>query len=58
LADLLEAGEFSSIATTRLGVAGIKLGLAVRSGATVPDIKTLDAFKQTLLRADTIIHTT
>jgi hypothetical protein len=55
---MLEAGEFSSFATTQLGVAGIKLGLAVRSGATVPDIKTLDAFKQTLLRADTIIHTT
>lgn len=37
-------------------VASIKLGLAVRNGVAVPDIKTLDAFKQTLLRADAILH--
>jgi molybdate transport system substrate-binding protein len=51
--DLAKDNKF---AATQLSVASIKLALAIRNGSPVPDIKTLDAFKKTLLSADTIIH--
>jgi molybdate transport system substrate-binding protein len=40
---------------TQANVASIKLGLAVRKGAAVPNIQTVEALKRTLLGAD-IIH--
>jgi molybdate transport system substrate-binding protein len=55
-AEIDEMAKHSKFAATERGVASIKLGLAVRNGTAVPDIKTLDAFKQTLLRADAILH--
>lgn len=53
IAELAKAGRF---AVVQESIASIKLGLAVRNGLAVPDINTLDAFKRTLLNADTIIH--
>jgi molybdate transport system substrate-binding protein len=53
IAEIKEAGR---LAVTQDAIASIKLGLAVRRGAAVPDIKTLDAFKRALLQAETIIH--
>jgi molybdate transport system substrate-binding protein len=51
--DLARSNKF---AATQVAVASIKLGLAIRKDIAVPDIGTLDAFKQALLRADSIIH--
>jgi molybdate transport system substrate-binding protein len=56
VSEIAEMTKTGSFAATQVSVANIKLGLAVRRGAAVPDIKTLDALKKTLLRADTIIH--
>jgi len=53
IAELAKTGGF---AVTQAPMASIKLGLAVRSGAAVPDINMLAAIKTALLRADTIIH--
>jgi molybdate transport system substrate-binding protein len=54
--EIEEMAKSNKFAATKFAVASIKLGLAVRNGVDVPSIKTLDAFKQTLLGADTIIH--
>ena len=54
--EIEEIAKGNKFVATQPDVARIKLGLAVRTGTTVPDIATLDAFKQTLLRADTVIH--
>ncbi len=54
--EIEEMAKSNKFAATQFAVASIKLGLAVRNGVDVPSIKTLDAFKQTLLDADTIIH--
>jgi molybdate transport system substrate-binding protein len=51
-----EMAKHEKLAATAREVARIKLALAVRHGAPRPDIATLHAFKQTLLRADSIIH--
>ena len=48
--------KHSKFAATERDIASIKLGLAIRLGNAKPDITTLDALKQTLLRADLIIH--
>jgi len=55
-AEIDEMAKHNTFSTTEPSVASIKLGLAVRNGAAPPDIKTLDGFKQTLVRADSIIH--
>ena len=55
-AEIEEMAKDRKFATTQLAVASIKLALAVRNGVAVPSIEMLDALKQTLLRADTIIH--
>jgi molybdate transport system substrate-binding protein len=54
--EIAELKQAARLAETQDAVASIKLGLAVRRGAAVPDIKTLEAFKRTLLHAETIIH--
>ena len=55
-AEIDEMAKHNTFSITEPSVASIKLGLAVRNGAAPPDIKTLDSFKQTLVRADSIIH--
>jgi molybdate transport system substrate-binding protein len=55
-AEIDEMAKHDKLAATEREVARIKLALAVRHGVPKPDIATLDAFKQTLLKADSIIH--
>ena len=52
LAELISQGRI--VAGTDLNLAQTLIGLAVRAGAPRPDISTVDAFRQTLLRAKTI----
>ena len=52
LAELIAQGAI--VAGTDLDLAQTLVGLAVRSGGPKPDISTVDAFRQTLLRAKTI----
>jgi molybdate transport system substrate-binding protein len=54
MADLAKAGSLAG-ASTPLGRVG--MGLAVRDGAAVPDVTTLDAFKAALLQAKSIAYT-
>jgi molybdate transport system substrate-binding protein len=53
LADLAKAGK---VAPDTVDLAESRIGLAVRSDAPVPDIKTLEAFKRTLLSAPSIAY--
>lgn len=50
--DLIKQGKL--VATTRAVVARSVLGVAIRKGATKPDIGTTEAFKRTLLNAKSI----
>jgi molybdate transport system substrate-binding protein len=43
-------------AGSRVGLARVGIGVAVRQGATVPDVSTVDAFRKTLLAARSIVH--
>ena len=52
LAELIAQGRI--VAGTDLDLAQTLIGLAVRAGGPKPDISTVDAFRQTLLRAKTI----
>jgi len=52
LNDLIAAGRI--VAGTDVDLAQTYLAVAVRSGATKPDISTVDAFKQMLLRAKSV----
>jgi len=52
LAELLAEGRI--VAGTEVDLAETPLGLAVRSGTSKPDISTVDAFKQLLLRAKSV----
>jgi molybdate transport system substrate-binding protein len=52
--DLIKAGKL--IATTRADVMKAGIGVAVRRGAPKPDISTVDAFKQTLLSAKSLVY--
>jgi molybdate transport system substrate-binding protein len=52
LEDLVAEGRI--IAGTEVDLAQTPLGMAVRSGAPKPDISTVEAFKKTLLRANSI----
>jgi molybdate transport system substrate-binding protein len=55
-AEIDEMAKHDKLAATEREVARIKLGLAVRHGVARPDIATLNALKDTLLKADSIIH--
>ncbi len=52
LDDLVARGQV--IAASRVDLVRSKIGMAVRAGAPRPDISTVDAFRQTLLRAKSI----
>ena len=52
LAELLAEGRI--IQGSDVDLAGVPLGVGVRAGAPRPDISTVNAFKQTLLRAKSI----
>jgi molybdate transport system substrate-binding protein len=43
-------------AGSRIGLARVGIGVAVRQGATLPDVSTVDAFRKTLLAARSIVH--
>jgi molybdate transport system substrate-binding protein len=52
LSDLIAEGRI--VSGTDVDLAQTPLGVAVRAGAPKPDISTVDAFKQTLLRAKSV----
>jgi molybdate transport system substrate-binding protein len=52
--DLIKAGKL--IAATRADVMKAGIGVAVRRGAPKPDISTVDAFKQALLSAKSLVY--
>ena len=52
LGELMAEGRI--VAGTNVDLAQTSLGMAVRAGAPKPDISTVDAFKQTLLRAKSV----
>jgi molybdate transport system substrate-binding protein len=54
LEDLESRGKI--VPGSRVGIAGIAIGLAVRKGAPKPDISTVDAFKRALLAARSIAY--
>jgi molybdate transport system substrate-binding protein len=54
--EIEEMKRHNQFTATEAGIASVKLGLAVRSGALPPDIATLDQFRQAILNADSIIH--
>ena len=53
LAELIVAGRI--VAGTDIDLARVPLGAAVRAGTPKPDVSTVDALKQTLLSAKTIV---
>jgi molybdate transport system substrate-binding protein len=53
LRDLIAEGKI--LAGTDVDLAETLIGLAVRAGGPKPDISTMDAFKQTLLRAKSVV---
>ncbi len=52
--DLIRAGKI--VAGSRVDLARVGVGVAVKQGAQLPDIGTLDAFKRTLIAARAIAH--
>ncbi len=52
--DLIKQGKV--VADSRRDVARVRIGVAVRKGAPKPDIGTVEAFKQTLLKAKSIAY--
>ena len=46
------------VADTRIPVGRVGAGVVVRSGASVPDIASVDAMKRTLLAADSVVYNT
>jgi molybdate transport system substrate-binding protein len=50
------AKEGKAVASTKTLVARVGVGISVRRGAATPNAKTVDAFKQTLLDADSIVY--
>lgn len=53
--ELTKQGKLSAEGQT--AVARVGIGLAIREGVPVPDIATLDALKETLLRAESVVYT-
>jgi molybdate transport system substrate-binding protein len=53
--ELVKKGK--AIGTTRLTLARAAIGLCVRAGATKPKIDTVDTFKDTMLKADSVAVT-
>jgi molybdate transport system substrate-binding protein len=51
--DLVRQGKLA----TRIDVSRSRMGLAVRAGAPKPDISTVEAFRQTMLNAKSIMYT-
>jgi molybdate transport system substrate-binding protein len=54
IAELSQKGFLMAGTATRLGKSGV--GLAVRAGASKPDISNLEALKKTLVAADSVGH--
>lgn len=54
MADLEKQGKI--VTGSRVPLGDIGVGVAVREGAPIPDISTPDAFKQTLLKAKSIVY--
>jgi molybdate transport system substrate-binding protein len=52
LGDLIAASKI--VAGTGVDLAQVSLGVAVRAGTAKPDVRTVEGFKQLLLKADTI----
>jgi molybdate transport system substrate-binding protein len=52
LGDLIAANKI--VAGTGVDLAQVPLGVAIRAGTAKPDVRTVEAFKQLLLKADTI----
>jgi molybdate transport system substrate-binding protein len=52
LGDLIAANKI--VAETGVDLAQVPLGVAIRAGTAKPDVRTVEAFKQLLLKADTI----
>jgi molybdate transport system substrate-binding protein len=53
LAELSKAGRI--VADSRIRIGGVGVAMLVRDGAPIPDIATMDSFKQALLAADAIV---
>jgi molybdate transport system substrate-binding protein len=54
IGDLMEKGRI--IAGSRVDLAKVGMGVVVKEGAALPDIKTVDAFKRTLLAARSVAY--
>jgi len=52
--ELIRAGKI--VAGSRINLARVGVGVAVKQGAPLPDISTLDAFKRTLIAARAVAH--
>jgi len=52
--DLIQRGKVSADTRTKLGRTGV--GVAVRKGATKPDISSVEAFKRAMLDAKSVAH--
>ena len=52
------AKEGKVVADTRAAIGRVGAGVLVRQGATAPDVATVDALKQALLAADSIVYNT
>jgi molybdate transport system substrate-binding protein len=54
ISDLMEKGKI--VSGSRIDLAKVGMGVVVKEGAALPDIKTVDAFKRTLLAARSVAY--